>query len=61
MFVSKKKYEECLEELNVYKELNREKNDMIFELQTDKANLKELIEKLNDRIKELELEKELTK
>lgn len=54
MFVSKKKYEECLEQLYMYKELNNDKNDMIFELQTDKANLKELIEKLNDRIKELE-------
>lgn len=54
MFVSKKKYQESLELIDRYKELIREKNDMIFELQTDKANLKDLNNKLNDRIKELE-------
>ena len=54
MFVSKKKYEECLEQLYTYKELNNDKNDMIFKLQNDLANSRQLNKLLNDRIEELE-------
>ena len=54
MFVSKKKYEECLEQLYMYKELNNDKNDMIFKLQNDLANSRQLNKLLNDRIEELE-------
>ena len=54
MFVSKKKYKEKLELLDVYRDKCMEKYNEIYKLEMERDNLKGLVDILENRVKMLE-------